>query len=125
MNKLNSLVYLSYYLLLWVISPSTGLGAKVFAYDLNDRSQYSVTTGEADFSDFLQGVNTDWTKLSGSEAGTNWLVDTGHWPLHFPSIYKSLTRFSREGRINPNFSNHPVLGALTASKIIFPFHYFW
>ncbi|MCE7053961.1 hypothetical protein LZF95_04670 [Algoriphagus sp. AGSA1] len=125
MKKLNSLFYLSYYLLLWVVLPATGVGASVFAYDLNDRSQYSITKGEADFSDFLQGVNPDWTRLNSAETTKNLLFDTGHWPLVFSSDHRFRHSFGKEEDVNPNFSNSPFLGAFAAFKIIFPFHYFW
>ncbi|WP_339756585.1 hypothetical protein [Algoriphagus aquimarinus] len=125
MKKINSLIYLFYYLLLWVILPSTGLGARVFASELGDRDYYSITKGDATITDFQHCVNPDWNRVSRQEANEDWLSGTGHWPVLFSSVFKPKFGTSDAEVVNASFLSTPILGALTASRIIFPFHYFW
>ncbi|WP_057939405.1 hypothetical protein [Algoriphagus resistens] len=125
MKKLNSLIYLFYHLLLWVILPTTGLGAQVLASEVGDGSHYRISKGNANFSEFQQCVIPDWNRGNSHESRQNLLSETGHWPVLFSSVYKPTVRFTSLETLNPFFSNTPVLGALTVTKIIFPFHYFW
>ncbi|PZX56569.1 hypothetical protein [Algoriphagus chordae] len=125
MKKLNSLIYLFYYLLLWVVLPSTGLGERVFASEFGDRDYYTVTKSDTNFSDFHHCVNPDWNRISRQGSNDDWLSNTGHWPVLFSSIFKPQFRISEGEILNISFLSTPVYGALTAAKIIFPFHYFW
>jgi len=125
MKKLNSLIYLIYYLLLWVVLPSTGLGERVFASECGKKTQDSITKGDASFFDFQHCINPDWNNLSAQNSGDSSLLRTGHWPVLFSSVVRPQFRFSQEEIVNPIFSKAPILGALTTSIIIFPFHYFW
>lgn len=125
MIKLNSLIYLFYYLLLWVVLPASGLGEQVFASEFGEKGHYSFTKGDALFSDFQHCVNPDWNRVSRQDSQDNLLLKTGHWPILFSSVFKPKFRFSIEEILYPGFSNAPVFGALTISIIIFPFHYFW
>ena len=125
MKKLNSLIYLLYYVLLWVVLPSTGLGTRVFASELSDQHSYSITKGDANFSDFQHCVNPDWNRISRQVSQRDWLARTGHWPALFSVVYKPDFSFFDSTVLNKYFSNTPILGAFTAVEIIFPFHYFW
>src|SRR5690606_32000747 len=124
-KKLNSLVYLFYHLLLWVILPTTVDGARVFASEVSYGSHYKISKGDANFSKFQQCVIPEWHRVNSQESRQNLLSETGHWPVLFSSVFKPTVRFTSLETLNPFFSNTPVLGALTATKIIFPFHYFW
>ena len=125
MKKLNSLIYLFYYVLLWVVLPSTGLGARVFAKELSHKNYHSITNRGASFSDFQHCVNPDWNRVVSREADKNWLSETGHWPVLFSAVFKPQLIFLKDYLGSQVFSNAPVIGAFTATKIIFPFHYFW
>lgn len=125
MKKLNSLIYLFYYLLLWVVLPATGLGEQVFASEFGESKHYSFINVDAHFSDFQHCVNPDWNRITRQDSQDNLLLKTGHWPVLFSSVFKPRFRFSTEEILNTDFSNVPVLGTLTIPKIIFPFHYFW
>ncbi|WP_192346866.1 hypothetical protein [Algoriphagus sp. Y33] len=125
MKKLNSLIHLFYHLLLWVVLPATGLGVRVVAGEAVDSSHYSVSKSDTNFSEFLHCVNPDWYSINSRESQQKMLWGTGHWPVLFSAVYKVAFRFSGNEKLSPFFSNTPVLGALTTTKIIFPFHYFW
>lgn len=123
MKNLNSLMYLFYYLLLWVVFPSSGLGEQIS--DVRVSNYFSIATGDTGFSDFQHCVNPDWNRLNRQETQQDWLSRTGHWPVLFSSLFKPQFRFSYKEILNPFFTRVPILGALTTLKIIFPFHYFW
>ncbi|MDR7130318.1 hypothetical protein J2X69_002668 [Algoriphagus sp. 4150] len=125
MKKLNSLIYLFYYLLLWVVLPAAGSGDGVLTSEVIDGSHYSISKGDTGYSEFRHFVNPEWYSVNSPESRQNLLSGTGHWAVLFSSVYKPSFRFSREEVLNPFFSNTPIWGALTATKIVFPFHYFW
>lgn len=125
MIELNSNIYLFYYLLLWVVVPATSQSDSVFISEIGDRTHLSVTNSVQSVAEFQQCVNPDWNKVSSQESQQSWLSGTGHWAVLFSSIFKAKFRFSAKEILNPIFSNVPILGSLTTSKIIFPFHYFW
>lgn len=124
-KKINSLIYLFYYLLLWVALPSTGLGERVFVDEFNERVHHTITSVEHNISDFQQAINPDWNRVNRQESQQDWLSRTGHWPVLFSSVFKPQFRISDAETLNPIFRRAPILGALTTTKIIFPFHYFW
>lgn len=125
MKKVNSLIYLFYHLLLWVVLPSTALGEKVFAGEYSVRGSHSITKGDFNFSDFQHAVNPEWNKIGRQNSAKDWLRDTGHWLELFTfNSGKDFQVFFKES-FQKKFSNLPIFGALTISKIIFPFHYFW
>lgn len=124
MEKVNSLIYVLYYLLIWVVLPSTGLEERVYGSEFGDRASYSIANDDTNFTDFQFTVNPDWNKLNSQESQKNWVFGTGHWPLLFSSVSTQLG-WINDSFFNPAFSTIPILGSLTNSKIIFPFHYFW
>jgi len=119
MSKSKSLIYLFYHLLIWVVLPSTAVGERVFAFDLESRSLYCIKKGEANFSEFQHFYNS----------GRNELVlqkeQSGHWPVIFSCIYVPDPNTSKESLHKVINDVSPLLGALSPPKIIFPFHYFW
>ncbi len=104
--------------------PTAGFGEPVVVDEFGGRNLTSVANGEANFFDFHQSVRPDWNSSREVSQEHLWSV-TGHWPVLFSSINKFLFIFSNEETINRAFSTSPIPGALTTSKIIFPFHYFW
>ncbi|MFC5625930.1 hypothetical protein [Algoriphagus winogradskyi] len=125
MKKIISLVYLVFYFLLWVVLPSTGLGAQVYASEFGDRGNYSITKEDANFSDFQPCVNPDWNRISRQSSNENLGSGTGHWPVLFSSILDPKFGQDTNSLLDLIYSSSPFLGSLTAPIIIFPFHYFW
>ncbi|WP_339870284.1 hypothetical protein [uncultured Algoriphagus sp.] len=124
MKKLYSLLYLIYYLLLWIVLPSTGMGAEVYASEFGDRDKYSITKGDANFSAFQPCVNPDWNSVRHG-ASENLGSGTGHWPVLFSSVVYPKFGLDHDSLLDLIYTSAPLLGSLTTSKIIFPFHYFW
>tara|TARA_R110002051_G_scaffold287684_1_gene350430 strand:- start:327 stop:704 length:378 start_codon:yes stop_codon:yes gene_type:complete len=125
MKKLNSIIYLFYYVLLWVVLPSTGMGAKVYAKEISEQNSRVITNGGTTFSDFQLCINPDWNRVSRQDSQRDWLSGTGHWPLHFSSVLSPQLKLRDEEAEGSIFSSAPHFGAFTVSEIIFPFHYFW
>lgn len=125
MKKQNSLIYLVYYFLIWVVLPSTELGERVFAGEVSGQDFHSITESGTRLSDFQHCVNPDWNRVVSRETSRNWLSETGHWPVLFSSVFKPKFGFLKKQVHNGVFTTAPHLGAFAVFKIIFPFHYFW
>nr|WP_091698374.1 hypothetical protein [Algoriphagus locisalis] len=125
MKKLNSLIFLFYYLICWVIIPSSGISEGMISHELAAKSFYSNTKTDPGITYFLHSNNADWNRGNRQVSRQDWPEGNGHWQLIFSAVTHAELGLVFSGLSRLSFSSEPIFGSLTSGEIIFPFHYFW